>query len=85
MNFEEALLHLERELGEPPENPLREADGWSFGERVTVIEDDDDHGLCAGDEGMLVIESIGGRTVHSILMDGNDTTLQVDPDNIDGA
>lgn len=85
MKFEEALLHLERELGEPPESPTPEHDGWSFGEKVTVLEDDDDHGLCAGDEGMLVIEVIGGRIVYSILIDGNDTTLQVDPDNIDGA
>jgi hypothetical protein len=87
--FEEAIEHLRTELGEVPERPIAEYDGWSFGERVRVLEDSEE--VNAGDEGMLVIERVGSalhgseRICASILLDDVQATYEVGLSDLESA
>lgn len=91
MPFEDELQKVEELIGQKIERPVERYDGWSFGERVRVIEDDERDGLCAGDEGYLVLQEVGGaqygnvRTDVGVLMDGYDTPLSTDLDNLESA
>lgn len=91
MAFEDELKKVEEILGEKIESPVERFDGWSFGERVRAVEDDDREGVCAGDEGYLVLQRVGSaeygnvRTDTSILIDGQDSPLSTDLDNIEPA
>lgn len=43
------------------DRPVKEKDGWSFGERVTPLEDDEEHGIYTGTDGYLILEEVGGE------------------------
>lgn len=89
--FEEAISRVEAILGEQINRPVAEHDGWHFGERVRIIDDDDDKGVFAGDEGHVVIEKVGApeygnvRTCVAVLVDGTDAPTEVGLDNIEPA
>jgi hypothetical protein len=91
MAFRDELQKIEELIGEKIPQPVESYDGWSFGERVRVIEDDDREGLCAGDEGYLVLQTVGAaqygnvRTDVGVLMDGYDSPLSTDLDNLEAA
>lgn len=91
MSFQDELQKVEEILGEKVERPVERYEGYSFGERVRVVEDDDRDGLFAGDEGYLVLQEVGAaeygnvRTDVGILMDGYDSPQSTDIDNIEPA
>jgi hypothetical protein len=91
MTFEEAKAKAEAIIGDELDRPIEELDGWHFGERVSVIEDDEPRGVFAGDEGVLLISEVGApeyrnvRNAFHILIDGTDCPMEVDPLNIEGA
>lgn len=88
--FEEEVARV-RKMGIEVDRPVKEHDGWQFGERVRVIEDDEPHGMYASDEGILVIEEVGSaehgnvRTAVCILIDDTDCPMEADLFNIEGA
>lgn len=85
--FEQAVARVSgfMEVG----HPIKELDGWKFGERVRVLEDDGDEGIFAGDEGVLVLEIVGSEEFHnericaSFITDGCDGGGEVDLGNIE--
>lgn len=91
MAFRDELQKIEEILGEKIPEAVEQYDGWSFGERVRAIEDDDREGLYSGDEGYLVLQRVGAaqygnvRTDVAIVVDGQDVPLSTDLDNIESA
>lgn len=91
MTFEDELKKVEEILGSKIARPVESYDGWSFGERVRAIEDDERDGISAGDEGYLVLQEVGAveygnvRTDTAILIDGYDDPCSTDLDNIEPA
>lgn len=85
-----ALLEVNGIVDDPVVRPVRDYDGWTFGDRVRVLEDDDEAGLSEGEEGVLVLEKVGApefnseRVAVSILIDGESSTREVDPGIIEG-
>jgi hypothetical protein len=59
-----------------PECAVKEYEGFTFGERVRVLEGDDDEGVYEGDEGTVIIETLGSaelgsaRTAVFLVVDG---------------
>lgn len=76
---------------EVAERAVLEHDGWRFGERVRVVEDDEDEGVCSGDVGFVLLNEVGAaqyrnvRVSVSILPDGMDAASEVDPSNLESA
>jgi hypothetical protein len=73
-----------------PDAAVKEHDGFTFGERVRVLEGDDDEGVYEGDEGTVIIEALGlaelgsARTAVFLVVDGlidpvEITGLEVEP------
>jgi hypothetical protein len=56
--FEEKVAEL-REQGIEIDRPVPESEGWKFGERVFVIDDDRSGLAFAGDEGIVLTEEVG--------------------------
>ena len=85
--FEQAVARI-RKLTEV-ERPVASKAGFIFGQRVRVLEDDEDNGIFAGDEGWLVIEEVGAaeyhniRTVLGFLADGLDCANTIASDNLE--
>ena len=90
MTFEEAQAEAAAIMGEPVARPIEECEGWYFGERARVVEDDEDEGAYAGDEGFLIIEIVGStkygneRNAFSLIIDGSDSPVSVEADNLEG-
>lgn len=88
--FEEELGRINGLLGDEVSRPVKDAHGWSFGERVRVIEDDENAGVFENDEGWIVLESVGAaeygnvRTAFMILLDGSDCPIEIPFDIIEG-
>ncbi|MGH2897173.1 MAG: hypothetical protein ACRDMZ_00750 [Solirubrobacteraceae bacterium] len=88
---EEMVAKLQEEAGQEVEveRPVAECGGWHFGERVRVIDDDEESGMFAGDEGWLVLETVGAaehgneRVCFGVLADGFADPVEVQPDNIE--
>lgn len=65
--------------------------GWTYGERARAIDDDEEHGVFAGDEGYMVPCQVGAaehgnlRTALYFLADGTNSPVEVDPDNLEEA
>jgi hypothetical protein len=91
MTFEEAKAHVEAIIGDEFDRPIEELDGWKFGERVRVLDDDERNGVYEGDEGVLLISEVGApeygnvRKAFHILIDDQDCPMEIDPFNIEGA
>ena len=72
------------------EDPVPEFQGWNFGERVRPIEDDDERGIFADEEGVLVIERVGSENYGNVrvamyfVADGCDSGNEVTPEDIQG-
>lgn len=87
--FDAEVQRLEEHLDDPA-NAVHELDGFQFGERVRVIEDDEDNGIFAGDEGDLILEEVGAveygsqRVMACIVQDGMGP-MEISTDNIEGA
>lgn len=66
-------------------------EGFTFGDRVRVIDDDEENGLYADEEGYAVISKAGAaeyrnvRTVLAVLVDGTDCPMEAHPDNLEAA
>lgn len=62
---------------------------FTFGDRVHVLEDDEDNGISEGEEGILLFFRVGAAqygNVHTaayILLDGTDTPTPVDLGNVE--
>jgi hypothetical protein len=74
MTFEEAKAHVEAIIGDEFDRPIEELDGWKFGERVRVLDDDER----APEYGNV-------RKAFHILIDDQDCPMEIDPFNIEGA
>lgn len=94
MTLAERIEKLKQDIGFVDEEADRAVDtfeGFTYGERVRVLGDEDSEGLCAGDEGHIVISTVGGaeyrneRVAIAIIVDGMDAPLEVQPDNIEPA
>lgn len=89
-DFEAKVAKL-REAGATIERPVEEFEGWTFGERVRVVEDDEDNGLFEGDEGTLVPEEVGAPEYGNVqvklylLIDDTDCPIGVTADQIEPA
>ena len=89
-DFQQEVDRVEEILGDAIDRPVEEHEGWHFGERVRVIEDDEVHGFYEGDEGVLVISRVGSaeyrneRVAVSILIDGTDSPMEIDTMAIEG-
>jgi hypothetical protein len=70
---------------------VEEHQGFTFGQRVRVLEDDDDNGIWEGAEGVLIIEQVGSETHGSLrtglflLEEGMAEPNEVQADNIEPA
>lgn len=77
--FEDRKRELEQHLGNHT-RAVKDYEGFTFGERVRVLEDSEEDGVYAGDEGTVIIEKVGHaggyneRTGVFLLIDG-----QIDP------
>jgi hypothetical protein len=89
-----AIARVQQATGyadEDAERAVPEYNGWQYGERVRIIEDDEREGLFAGDEGFIVIGEVGApeygnvRTAIHIIPDGMDGPCEVAYDNIESA
>lgn len=73
------------------EEAVFEHDGWNYGDRARMTEDNDDEGVFSGDEGWLVPCKVGAveygstRTVLYFLADGMSSPIEVQPDQIEAA
>jgi ATP-dependent exoDNAse (exonuclease V) alpha subunit len=92
MTFHEAQAAFKAATGEDPHRPVEtHPDGWKFGDRISVVANDEQRGLYPGDEGMCVLETVGSeqhgneRLCLSILVDGEDCTREVRTGDIDYA
>lgn len=91
MAFSDELKKVEELTSDPIERPVEKHEGWSFGERVRAIEDDERDGVFAGDEGYLVLQEVGSTEYDSvrvdvaILLDGTDSPISTDVYNIESA
>jgi hypothetical protein len=92
MSLAETIKKIEQETGYVEDEPARaveEHEGWHYGERVRIVEDDDDEGLFADDTGYLILSEVGARKYGNLhtkpyfLPDGMDTPLPVSLDNIE--
>lgn len=89
-NLDEAVKLVEDATGYAPNRPVAELDGWHYGERVRVLEDDDDAGIGSGEEGWLVLMMVGAAKYQNehvsvgIVVDGSDSALDVSLDNLEG-
>ena len=85
--FEAKKAELREHLDDP-ERAVKEVDGFTFGERVRVLEDDEEEGVFEGDEGVVLIEKVGAakygneRAAVFLKCDGRDpveiTMLEVE-------
>lgn len=72
-----------------PSRAVEEHEGWHYGERVRIMEDDDAEGLYEGDAGYLIFSEVGARAHGNLhikpyfLMDGYDSPSPVSLDNIE--
>lgn len=88
-NLDEAVKLVENATGFTSDRPVAELHGWHYGERVRAIEDDDDNGIFAGDEGYLIIEEVGSpqhnnvRISTGFIADGYDSDNEVSLNNIE--
>lgn len=86
--FEKLVADL-RAKGVETERPVKEHDGWTIGTRVRVLEDDEDNGLYADTEGIVLPEEVGAVEYQNLhvklffLEDGMDAPIDVDPDNLE--
>lgn len=88
--FEEKKAELAKHI-DVPERAMPEHAGFSFGDRVRVLEDDEDRGLFEGAEGVLIIEQVGApeynnvRTALYFVEDGMESGNEVHADDIEQA
>jgi hypothetical protein len=88
-NLDEAVKLVEDATGFRADRPVAELNGWHYGERVRVIEDDDPNGVYADDEGYLVLEEVGSvelgnlRIAAGIVPDGQDCENDISLDNLE--
>lgn len=86
--FEKIVADL-RAKGLEIDRPVKECEGWTIGERVRVLEDDENEGLYSGDEGVIIPEEVGAieygnlRTRLYMVIDGQDAMLAIDGFNIE--
>lgn len=89
MNLEGKIAEVKEKTGYEPDRPVDNAYDLNFGERVRVIEDDEDNGVYSGDEGYVILETVGSAEYHNertwlgLLIDGYDSPVDVEPDNIE--
>lgn len=91
--IEERIEQIKRATGvtddEMFERPVLEHDGYSFGERIRIVADDEQRGLYGGDMGYLILGEVGApqygnvRTAMHILIDEYDSLEEVTPDDIE--
>lgn len=80
--FDQKKTELAEYLDER-DRAVKEHDGFVFGERIRVLEDDEDQGLYADDEGVLIIEKVGHpgghneRTAVYLIVDGTDSPVEI--------
>lgn len=71
------------------DRPVAEYEGWHFGERVRVIEDDEEAGAFEGDEGWLTLEMVGApehgneRVSAGFLGEGMADPIEISLDSIE--
>jgi hypothetical protein len=88
MEFKE-LVEKYRKEGVEIDRPVEEFEGFAFGDEVRVIEDDEEQGAYAGDEGIAMPEEVGSvehgnlQVKMYVLVEGYDSTVEVDPDNLE--
>jgi hypothetical protein len=58
--LDELVAQVREQTGYTAERAVLRFNEWTFGERVRIVEDDDGGGLCSGEEGVLVLEEVGG-------------------------
>lgn len=89
LSFEEAQAKVAEIMGEPINRPVEVYQDWHFGTRVRIIEDDEDNGNYADDEGLLVFEEVGApeyhnvRTAVGVVLDGYDSYNNIELDNVE--
>lgn len=78
-------------LLDDPERKVETHEGWTYGERVRVVQDDENEGLFEGTEGNLLIEKLGAAEYGNVRVgvffveDGMDGPVEVrDYDYIEG-
>jgi hypothetical protein len=73
------------------ERAVASHEGWNYGERVRIVEDDEREHLYAGEEGYVIISEVGApeygnvRISLCILLDDTDCPMPVSPFNIESA
>lgn len=71
------------------EEAVLEAEGFTYGDRVRVVEDNEEEGVFAGDEGFVLPCKVGAaaygneRVMLAFLIDGFDSPVEVTPDSIE--
>lgn len=89
LTLDEAVAAVEKATGFAADRPVAELHGWHYGERVRILEDDDEHGIFAGDEGWLIFEEVGAVEYHNLRVsagfvpDGQDSGDEVSLDNLE--
>jgi hypothetical protein len=93
--LEDRVARVREEFGYDPiadgDRPVLRLDDFDYGDGVRAIEDDDDNGIAAGDEGVITITEVGAvdrgnvRVLAGLLIDGYDSPLDVDTDNLEHA
>lgn len=88
------IARIQQETGfvdDDADRAVAEHEGWQYGERVRIVEDDERHGLFMGDEGIVIISEVGApefgnvRTMLGVLIDDTDCPMEVSPFNIESA
>ena len=80
--------HLDVKKDEEGRLMVAEYEGWKTGDKIRVLEDDEEEGVWEGNEGTLELEIVGSpdygneRVSFAIVQDGVDP-LEVQPDNIE--
>lgn len=90
--LEQRMALVKERTGFDEEEPARavlEHEGFTWGDRVRVIEDDEDNGLFEGDEGFVIIGNVGSaeyrneRVMLAFLGDGFTDPNQCTADQIE--
>jgi hypothetical protein len=90
--IEELIEQVREATGAEPDAPdraVREHEGFTYGDRVRVLDDVEEEGVFADDEGVLVIERVGAaeyqneRVMLGLIPDGMDGAVEVTSDNIE--